>query len=60
MCVDWPRTAVGASGVHVPVTFGAGESAAQIAAVELEGEDAPDFSIASDGCATRATPDAAT
>src|SRR4029077_6652818 len=50
MAIDWPHTAVGASGVHVPVTVGAGESAAQIAAVALEGRDAADFRIASDGC----------
>jgi hypothetical protein len=49
--IDWPQTAVRASGVRVPVTFIAGESATHIATVRLRGKDAADFAIASDGCA---------
>jgi hypothetical protein len=48
--VDWPETAVGQRTVDVPVTVGAGETDAQIASVELEGEDAGDFTIAYDEC----------
>jgi hypothetical protein len=48
--IDWPHTAVGASGVHVPITVGAGESEAHVASIALEGEDAADFGIVSDSC----------
>ncbi len=48
--IDWPQTAVGSSSAKVPVTVGAGESGAQISSVSLEGEDAGDFTVASDGC----------
>ena len=48
--VDWPATAVRRHGVDVPVTVGAGETAAQIASVTLEGEHAADFTIVNDEC----------
>ncbi len=48
--VDWPRTLVGGASVNVPVTVTAGESAAQVASATLEGEDAEDFRVRSDGC----------
>jgi hypothetical protein len=48
--VAWPHTAVGASAVSVPVTVIGGESGAHLVAVGLEGEDAGDFTIPSDGC----------
>jgi hypothetical protein len=49
--VAWPQTAVGRTGVEVPVTVGAGEGGAHVASVVLEGEDAGDFTIANDECA---------
>ena len=49
--IDWPNTGIGASAVQVPVTVIAGESGAQVTAVAVEGQDAGDFSVSSDGCA---------
>ena len=48
--VDWPSTAVGSSGLVVPLTVIAGEGGARITAVQLEGESAANFSVPSDGC----------
>jgi FG-GAP repeat len=50
MAIEWPRTAVGKSGVDVPVTVGGGEAGAQIASVSLSGADVGDFSVTSDNC----------
>ncbi len=49
--IDWPMTAVGASGADVPVTVIGGQAGAHVASVGLEGEDPQDFSVTSDDCA---------
>ena len=48
--IDWPMTAVGASGADVPVTVIGGHAGAHVASVGLDGEDPQDFSLRSDDC----------
>ena len=48
--IDWPATPVGASNVDVPVTVLAGETGAEVKTLAIEGQDAGDFKVASDGC----------
>ncbi len=48
--IEWPHTAVGTTGVEVPVKIVAGASGAEIANVSLEGADPGDFRIESDNC----------
>ena len=48
--IDWPMTAVDASGADVPVTIIGGQAGADVASVDLEGEDPQDFSVRSDDC----------
>jgi hypothetical protein len=48
--VEWPATAVGRQTLSAPVTIIGREPGAQIASVEVQGEDAADFEVTSDGC----------
>jgi hypothetical protein len=48
--VNWPVTDVGAQGTSVPITVTAGQSATSVSTVALQGTNASDFHIASDGC----------
>jgi hypothetical protein len=48
--IDWPNTRVGTRGVAVPVAVIAGESGAHVTAVGVEGQNAGDFTVSSDGC----------
>jgi hypothetical protein len=51
--IEWPPTAVGSSGVTVPLRIVGGEFGAHLVGVTLTGADAGDFSVVSDGCAGR-------
>jgi hypothetical protein len=48
--IDWPTTWVGSAGIGVPVTVVAGESGAHVTTVGVEGVNAGDFVVSSDGC----------
>ena len=48
--VEWPITQVGQATVPVPITVVAGEAGAEVRSVSLEGADAADFQVISDGC----------
>jgi hypothetical protein len=50
--VEWPITVVGERSVPVPLTVTGGEWGARVSDVEVQGADASDFHLTSDGCET--------
>ncbi len=48
--IDWPATAVDATGAEVPLAVLAGEAGAQVAKVAITGQDPEDFTVAGDSC----------